>query len=436
MRITYNAALGELDSAVAKLRRVVRDLDPAELSGDQARTVIERYGVVERVTASGVARLSPRVIESGSYAKTGSASAAEWLGSVTGTSAGMAKGRLAAAERAAATPELAEALRDGELSSAELKAVAQTAAVAPECLDELLPLTGRGSSVQELTERARCIARAARSKENEQARRIRVHKNRHLRWHQDPEGGIRGEFSCDEVEWATVSVPLEAEARARWKLAGASTGESLEAYRLDAFLDLLVRSRPSSDSSGSSGSSGSRGSEGADASARPHFLILLDAEALRRGQASKDELCEIDGVGPVSVDAVTELIGEANLQFLIRDGKDIRTVTSVTRNRRQRTEMALIARDRSCGVPECPKRRGLEADHCGIDYRHDGPTDIENLVRLCPPHHAMKTYGGWRLIGPTGRKRWVPPAQPLSAQQINRARKVEAARGKANRIRD
>jgi hypothetical protein len=428
--LTFGAALAELDAVFGVLHTVVRDLDPAELSGDQARQIVEGLGKIERMAASGIARYSPRVTESGSYAKTGQASAADWLGSVTGTSAGVAKGRLAAAERAAVTPGLAEALREGELSSAELKTVAGAATTAPESVHELLLLTGPGSSIGELTERAQAMKRATRSKEHERARRIRVHKGRHLRWHQDPEGGIRGEFSCDEVEWAKVSPRLEAEAEARWKAAGASAGESFEAHRLDAFLDLLGRS------GGSERSDGAGGAVRTDTTARPHFLILLDAEAMARGQASKDEFCEIDGVGPISVEVATDLIGDASLQFLIKDGQDIRCVTSATRHVRQRTEMALIVRDRTCAVPHCQKRRGLQIDHCDIDYSNNGPTDIANLVRICAEHHAMKTHGGWKLAGPPGRRRWVAPPNPPSAQQISRARKVEAARGKANRIRD
>ena len=435
--LTFGAALAELDTITGALHTVVRDLDPAELSGDQARHIVEGLGKIERLAASGIARYSPRVSESGSYAKTGQASAADWLASATGTSAGVAKGRLAAAARAAVTPGLAVALREGELSSTELKTVAGAASTAPESVDELLQLTGPGSSVGELTERAQAMKRAARSKEHERARRIRVHQGRHLRWHQDPDGGIRGEFSCDEVEWAKVAPRLESEAQARWKAAGAASGEPLEAHRLDAFLDLLGRSGRSSSPGGAGGAGGTGGAIRTDSTgARPHFLILLDAEALARGQASKDELCEIDGVGPISVEAATELIGEASLQFLIRDGQDIRSVTSTTRHVRQRTEMALIARDRTCAVPHCQKRRGLQIDHCDINYADDGPTDIANLVRICAEHHAMKTHGGWKLTGTPGRRQWVAPPNPPSAQQISRARKVETARGKANRIRD
>ena len=82
--------------------------------------------------ASGIARFTPVVIETGSYAKTGHASAQDWLGAVSGSSASAAKARLAAAERAASVPILAEALRDGDLSTPQLKVLADASAIAPE----------------------------------------------------------------------------------------------------------------------------------------------------------------------------------------------------------------------------------------------------------------------------------------------------------------
>src|SRR6202041_598154 len=250
-----------------------------------------------------------------SYAKAGHASAPDWLGAVAGSSSGAAKGRLGAAQQAARTPELARAVRGGELSADQLKIVAEATAVAPEAPGPLLSLVEEGASNQELRDAASRLKAEARSIECDRARRARVHTNRHFRWHQDPHGGVRGDFSCDEVAWATVAPRLEAEAKARWKAAGAAEGDSLDAHRLDAFLDLMTR--PEGGGSGSG--------------PRARAVVLVDATSLRRGTTKGDELCEIEGVGPVSVEAATELIGEASLQFVIKDGVDIATVTGSTR---------------------------------------------------------------------------------------------------------
>ena len=412
----------ELTAAVRTIQHVVRTTSPGSICGDEALALVALLGEAERAAASGIALLSPVVIEAGSYAKAGHASAPDWLGAVSGSSAGVAKARLAAAEQAARSPELSGALHDAHLSADQLKIVAETTAVSPGAPGALLGLVEDGASNQELREAAARLRAEARSRECDRARRARVHAGRHLRWHQDPGGGIRGDFFCDEVAWASVAPGLEAQAKARWKAAGSDPGESLEAHRLDAFLDLMRGAGPSTGST-----------KGGTSGPRHRALVLIDAEALRRGSTHADELCEIDGIGPVSVEAATELIGEAGLQFVIKDGLDIATVTGTTRALAQRIETALVVRDRTCVVPGCGRRLGLQSDHSQIDYADKGPTELANLVRLCADHHKMKTSGGWRIEGGPGHWRWIAPQNPPSAGFITRASKVAAAKAKARR---
>ena len=239
------ASRAEIEQAIRLLRDVVRRQVPDALSGASARQFVTLFSEAERVAASGVALFAPRVVESGEYTKGGHGTAAEWLGALSGSSAGAAKGRLAAAARAAKDPLLTEALHDGELSVSELGLVTKTLSETPEASADLLDLMNRGASHQELSDAATQMRASARSTENERLRRARVHTNRHFRWGQDEHGGIRGGFFCDEVEFARVAPRLEAEAKRRWKAAGNGDGsgdgggDSLEAHRLDAFIDLL-----------------------------------------------------------------------------------------------------------------------------------------------------------------------------------------------------
>jgi hypothetical protein len=307
---------------------------------------------------------------------------------------------------------VAEALHEGTLSSPQLNLVAAAASVDPDAAGTLLE-TAASAGHQELAEAASHLKACARSKETERARRARIHASRHLRWRQAEGGGVRGEFLCDEVAWARVAPVLEAAAKARAKAAGAGCVDSYEAHRLDAFLDLLSRQGTST--------------------SRPRVLVHVDAEALRRGTTAKGETCEIAGIGPVPVAAVTELLGEGSMEFLVKEGADVRTITKSSRHLAQKTASALQARDRTCVVPGCGKSLWLQGDHCVVDYAVGGPTEIQNLALLCSGHHDMKTYGGWKLAGGPGRWKWVPPKDPPSAGRIARARKVEAAR--ANPIR-
>ncbi len=233
-------ALATLGSAVQLVQKVLREAEPGSVSGDEAKAFVDGFAQTERLGVSGIALFAPRVVETGAHAKDGHGSAAEWLGSVSGSSASVAKDRLASAKRAGVDVALTEALHEGELSSAQLKLLGEAEAAAPGSALTLLELAGGGASHQELSDTAARLRAAARSKESERARRQRVHERRHFRWRQCPEGGVRGEFSCDEVQWARVAPRLEADAKARWKTAGSSDPTTLEAHRLDAFLDFMA----------------------------------------------------------------------------------------------------------------------------------------------------------------------------------------------------
>jgi hypothetical protein len=217
----------------------------------------------------------------------------------------------------------------------------------------------------------------------------------------------------------------------------------LEAHRLDAFIDLLSGSdgfgsdgddaddSDDDDRGGGGGGGPDHGLRSGPRPAAPRTLIIVNAESLRRGTTQGDELCEIEGIGPVSVAAATELLSEGGFQYLVKEGFDIKTVTKSTRVIKNCIDMALIARDRVCARPGCGNFLGLERDHWQLDYGHDGPTELDNLVRLCPECHRLKTDGGWRLEGRPGAWKWVAPAKPPSAQQMARTRKVAVAKRKA-----
>jgi hypothetical protein len=331
---------------------------------------------------------------------------------------------LAAAVRAAGDPVLTEALHEGELSSDQLKVVTETTREVPESSSELLGLIGEGASHQELTTAARSLKATARSRETERLRRARVHAQRHLRWHQDDHGGIRAELFCDEVQWARVMPTIEAEAKRRWKRAGAGADpESLAAHRMDAVIDLLAGS-----------GAGPNKAEGTSwGTPPPRAIVIISAESLRRGTTEPGETCEIDGIGPVSVAAAIELIGHSALHYVIKEGFDIKTVTKSTRDVGICLEVALMVRDRTCAAPGCGKALGLEIDHREVDFAKDGPTALDNLVRLCPAHHALKTYGACAVRGAPGGWNWLNPEHPKSAGYVTRARRLAAAKAKAKK---
>jgi hypothetical protein len=80
---------------------------------------------------------------------------------------------------------------------------------------------------------------------------------------------------------------------------------------------------------------------------------------------------------------------------VIGSGRTTRTIS-------RRLRRALEHRDRCCVVPGCGATRGLHAHHL-VHWENGGPTELENLVLLCPYHHRLHHRGGLILTGPASR---------------------------------
>jgi hypothetical protein len=81
-----------------------------------------------------------------------------------------------------------------------------------------------------------------------------------------------------------------------------------------------------------------------------------------------------------------------------RDGRPIGSGRS-TRTVSRRLRRALEHRDRTCVVPGCAATRGLHAHH--IQHWEDGgPTELDNLVLVCPYHHRAHHRGEITIRGP------------------------------------
>jgi hypothetical protein len=171
---------------------------------------------------------------------------------------------------------------------------------------------------------------------------------------------------------------LEAEAR------NAGQSEPSEAYAADALVSLV------------------------DGAGAPKTVVHVHVsqEALARGRTEVGETSRIPGVGPISVDAARRLAARGTVKTVETDGIDVQRITHAGRTIPAPLRTALEARDPTCVVPGCNKRRDLEIDHI-IPFAAGGETKLNNLVRLCRWHHAEKTHHGWQLEGVPGDWRWV-----------------------------
>jgi hypothetical protein len=155
----------------------------------------------------------------------------------------------------------------------------------------------------------------------------------------------------------------------------------------------------------------------AEAARRPHgqhttVVAHLDVEhraaALHLGPLLTDAERQY-----VTCDATCEVWFERAGQ-VIGAGRTTRTIS-------RRLRRALEHRHPTCAVPGCGATRGLHAHHIR-HWEDGGPTELDNLVLLCPYHHRLHHRGVITITGPadhltvtdnTGRQLdWASLARP------------------------
>ena len=386
-------------SALSSLRCYVGQLDAAQLTADQAAQLTVLFAEVERVAVGGKLLVAARAAQSTIWARSGHRSAASWLADISGSGVGEAMGALETAERLADLPQTTEAVRRGDLSAAQAREITTAARSNPAAEGQLLESAG-SDSFKQLKDRARKVRAAAASQLSQAEREDRVHRGRYLRHWLDNEGGFRLDARLTPTDGAQVVATLESRARAHFE-AARSEGrtESEAAYLSDALVALAA------DGGGLAGTGGS-------AKAPAKVRLRVDLAALRRGNLDPGEVCEIPGVGPVSLATARSVLGDSFLSLFITDGIDVQSILYVGRTVRVAIRRALEERDTCCVVPGCGATRFLQIDHWQVDYADDGPTELWNLCRLCPHHHRLKTKGAFELLGGPGKWEFRPIRSP------------------------
>ncbi|WP_024446219.1 HNH endonuclease signature motif containing protein [Mycolicibacterium iranicum] len=137
-----------------------------------------------------------------------------------------------------------------------------------------------------------------------------------------------------------------------------------------------------------------------------------DAEAARRPHVQHTTVVvHVDVEKPIGSLHLGPLLTDAERQYLScdatcevwfeRHGQPL-GVGRATRTISRRLRRALEHRDRCCVVPGCGATRGLHAHHLR-HWEDGGPTELWNLVLVCPFHHRAHHRGLIILIGTADR---------------------------------
>lgn len=383
----------------ATLLEIASALDPDDVPASEAPRVFARLDRIARAATAARTVLARRVADSREWQRKGFRSPEEHLAATAGTSLGAARAEMATSEALRSLPGTRQGMLEGTLSPAQGTVIAAAATVNRDAEDELIAAAQR-SNLRELQDQA-ARARAA-ADPDPSATHARIHRQRRVTRHSDAEGGLHLHAQGTADEGAEILAELDRLVDEIFhERRSSGIRETRDAYAWDALLRMARRSRHGS-------------AEGRHASTNPKFLGLLrvDVEALHRGRADGDELCEISGVGPIPVDVAKRLLGEATLKLVITRGVDVLNVTSLGRGPTAAMRYAMAWSEPTCAVEGC-SRTLLEYDHrSGAEFAKTRHTRLGELDGICPGHHDLHTNHGWALVAGTGKRPMVPPDDP------------------------
>ena len=229
------AQFGQLREAMC---RYAASFDASLLSCEDAAAVMAEAAAIENLAATVKGLAAGRASTGGRWKEAGDRSAAAHLARATGTSVRAAGEVLETARRLGKLPALGVAARSGELSGAQVAAVADAAVVDPGAEAALVD-KALGSSLAELREH--CGRTKASARPDAEARRKAIHDQRYLRAWTDAEGAWNLRMRTNPEVGAVVMAAIEAVRDRLFRTARAQgRHEPSEAYAADALVALVT----------------------------------------------------------------------------------------------------------------------------------------------------------------------------------------------------
>lgn len=382
--------LDQLGSVIEALKSCVA-FDAGVLDGEAAMEVFRRFAEAERLASAGKVLAAERVATTDVWRRGGWRSAADWSARQSGEDPGRARDRLETAGRLGECPVVTAELRAGRLSESQAHAIVDAAAVCPDAEGRLVEFALE-NSLRLLREECRRVKVGDASADEEAEA---VYKGRNHRTWVGRDGAVCGTYRMPGAAGAEFVAAIDTR---KEELARAARRDGLrepfEAYSADALLELVTQPR---------------GEPAKRSGPKAMVVVHVAYEAIARGALAEGDVCEIRGVGPVSLETARAMAADSILRVLVTKGGQPTAVTPGVRTVPRSLRILLEGRDRTCCIAGCDQKFGLQVEHRKA-FALLGPTDLENCALMCPRHHDMKTYLGFRMVpAEAGGWRLVPP---------------------------
>ena len=344
---------------------------------DLARQIVAGAGRLRAATCAWLL-LVARFDAAEAYVSEGLASTARWLTHHCGIAHRTAVDHVRVARCLLAHEELAREMGAGRLSYSQLRAISRAARPDEHEFVSQLIEVARYGTVAQLESLVRGL-RTVDDLENGVPPVSREYVS--WRWADDSMRRLSSRLSPERG--AVVTNALEKMATAR----GISMADALVELAEVGLAALADEKKPSREL---------RGDEQAA------VVIHLDASRVPAGNAGVAEKSRpyarlSDGPGlPDRV--VQRLLCAGRVRTIVQDhAGDVLDVGRSHRLVTAKQYRALVIRQQGhCAYPGCPNTRNLQAHH-RIHWLHGGPTDMENLLLLCEPHHLGHHNGEFTI---------------------------------------
>ena len=265
-------------AAVDVVAALVDGFDPEVMGPRDAMDLVEVFSRIEHLASAGVALAARRVAGTDLWRRRGGhRSAAHWLAHVTGMGIGDAVRLLQAAEAVENAPDTRDALKAGDVSTRQAKAIGEAETVDPHAGKRLLAAAANRSAKETEDASARVVRAASRESEGERAERVR--RGRFFRTWTDDDGG-HGAFCLPPAEFTRFMASVESKkAKVFERARTAGLRENDDAYAADALVALADRPAGSADRDSGDGEPG-------DDWSFAKVIVRVDAAALDRGEVA------------------------------------------------------------------------------------------------------------------------------------------------------
>jgi hypothetical protein len=368
-------------AACDSVESAIRDLLPSDVKrlpdDDLERCVVAIQRVIDRLQVERL-RLVAEVDRRRSFARDGFVSASTWLADRNRTSFGAAKRDVVMAHALEEMPATREALERGELSTAAagmLVKAREAAEAAFESNERSLvavarevPVGALRARISEWVQSVDPTGEEERAEARYERRRLDVapSANRMVSFtgELDPESGSPVVAAIGMVVDGDTHRGMDARTQAQ--------------RRADAIV-VICRSYLSS------------GDRTGVAHARPHVMVMVDIQALRRRGEGR---CESPDVGPITPETARRIACDSSVSRVLTKGSseplDVGRKTAVVPEGLRR---ALAVRDGGCRFPGCDRPQSWCDAHHVVHWADGGATSLGNLVLLCRPHHRLAHQG-------------------------------------------